>query len=345
MKFVDEITFTVASGDGGAGHVSFLREKFVTRGGPDGGDGGRGGTLVFEATHARNTLVDFRFNKVYRAGSGQKGAKRNCTGRSGADEVLLVPVGTLIFDEATGELLADLDRPHKRWELPGGRGGKGNAHFATATHRTPRMAQEGEPGTQVRVRLELRLLADVGLLGLPNAGKSTLISRISAARPKVAAYPFTTLVPNLGVVNLGEGRSFVVADVPGLIEGASDGAGLGHQFLRHLQRCSVIVHLVAADDEADPAERVHLLREELRAFDSELADREQWVVLSKVDVLTPEALQQMLDALRQAGIVAHPISAVAGTGLPRLKDRLWGLLQQARREAEAADPDPSGALP
>lgn len=330
MRFIDEITFQIASGNGGAGAVSFLREKFVPRGGPDGGDGGRGGALIFESTTSRNTLVDFRFNKVYRAGAGRPGARRNQNGRSGEDRVLLVPVGTVIFDAETDEQLADLASPGDQWVLPGGRGGKGNAHFATATHRTPRMAQDGEPGTEIRVRLELKLLADVGLLGFPNAGKSTLISRISAARPKIGAYPFTTLVPNLGVVDLGEGDSFVVADIPGLIEGASEGAGLGHQFLRHLERCRVVVHLIAADEEGDPLQGVRVLRGELRRYNQELADRVQLVVLSKVDLLDEAGITEQLAQLRSGGIEAHPISAVSGVGLPALLHKIRSLLDNTR---------------
>ena len=336
MKFVDEVSFAIASGSGGAGAVTFLREKFVPRGGPDGGDGGRGGAIVFEATRARNTLVDFRFNKVYRAEAGQKGGKRNMTGRSGQDLVLPVPVGTVVTEESTGEVLADLKDAGDRWSVPGGRGGKGNTHFATATHRTPRFAQEGEPGTEMRVKLELRLLADVGLLGFPNAGKSTLISRISAAKPKIADYPFTTLVPNLGVVNVGEGRSFVVADVPGLIEGASDGAGLGHQFLRHLTRCRLIVHLVAVEtleEDTDLAERVYTLRGELSQYSEELAAREELVVLSKCDLVDEEGQAAALASLRRAGIEARPISAVSGEGLQEL---VWELYQKLETGADEA---------
>ena len=332
MKFVDEVSFVVASGSGGAGAVTFHREKFVARGGPDGGDGGRGGALIFQATSARNTLVDFRFNKVYRASDGQKGGKRNMTGRSGEDLVLSVPVGTVISDDATGDRLADLAEDGASWQLAGGRGGKGNTHFATATHRTPRFAQEGEEGTEVKVRLELRLLADVGLLGFPNAGKSTLISRISAARPKIADYPFTTLAPNLGVVDVGEGRSFVVADIPGLIEGASEGAGLGHKFLRHLTRCRLILHLVAVDphEEATPAERVHTLRNELQAYSPELAERVEFVLLTKCDLLSESEVEEEIRHLRQAGIAAAPISSVSGQGLAALKHELWRHLQSSQ---------------
>jgi len=329
MRFVDEITFAVASGHGGSGHVSFLRERYVARGGPDGGNGGRGGALIFEATKSRNTLVDYRFNKVYRAEDGHSGGRRDMTGRSGKDLVLLVPVGTVIHDAETGEVLADLGAAGDVHRFAGGIGGKGNSHFATSRNRTPRFGQDGQPGIELRVRLELRLLADVGLLGLPNAGKSTLISRISAARPKVAEYPFTTLVPNLGVVRRGLGDSFVVADVPGLIEGASEGAGLGHQFLRHLTRCRVLVHLIAVDADGDLPTLVQALRGELEAYDPTLADRETLVVLSKVDLLDEQGLSAHLAALAEAGIAAHPISAVSGVGLPELVHMLADQVQSS----------------
>jgi len=326
MKFVDEVSFAIASGSGGPGAVSFRREKYVPRGGPDGGDGGHGGSVIFRASGERNTLVDFRFNKTYRAESGHKGDRRNMTGKDGADLVLLVPVGTVLRDDATRELLADLAEVGASWSLPGGRGGKGNAHFATSTHRTPRFAQDGEQATDMRVYLELRLLADVGLVGLPNAGKSTLLSVISAARPKIAPYPFTTLVPNLGVVSVGEGRSFVVADVPGLIEGAAEGAGLGHRFLRHLERCRVLVHLVAAGDEdgaGSVAERVAMLERELEAYDPELAGRERVLVLSKTDLVDDGQRKDALKALSRLGPDPMAISAVTGEGVRELVETLW----------------------
>jgi len=323
MKFVDEVSFSIASGHGGKGSVSFRREKYVPRGGPDGGDGGRGGTVGFRATSSRNTLVDFRFNKVYRGEDGKNGGFRDMTGHAGEDVWLWVPIGTVIYDDETDELLADLAHEGDEWKLEGGRGGRGNHFFQTSTHRTPMHAQEGEPGVQIKVRLELRLLADVGLLGFPNAGKSTLISRISAARPKIADYPFTTLVPNLGVVSMGEGRSFVVADLPGLIEGAAEGAGLGHRFLRHLDRCQVLVHLVAGDTEDDPVEAVEAINRELEAYDPELAEKEQIVVLSKTDAMTPEDREEKLERLREAGYAPLAISAVSGDGIKPLLEQLW----------------------
>jgi GTPase len=329
MKFVDEVTFNIASGNGGKGLMSFRRAKYEPRGGPDGGDGGRGGALVIRATTSRNTLVDIRFNKVYRGGDGRPGGANGMTGRSGEDYVLLVPVGTVIHDAETEEILADLARADDEWRLEGGRGGRGNIKFATATHQTPLFAEEGAPGRDLRVRLELRLLADVGLLGFPNAGKSTLISRISAARPKIADYPFTTLVPNLGVVWMGEGRSFVVADLPGLIEGAAEGAGLGHRFLKHLERCRVLVHLVAADTDGDLVEAVQAIQAELEAYDAELAGRTQILVVSKTDVLTPEEIESRLGQLRAAGYSALAVSAVSGAGLKPLLEQVWGHLQSS----------------
>ena len=312
----------VASGTGGSGAVSFHREKFVPRGGPDGGDGGKGGSLIFEATLSRNTLVDFRFNKVYRGEDGQPGGTNQMTGRGGEDLVLLVPVGTQIYDDETSELLADLADDGSRFAIDGGRGGKGNLHFKSARMRTPRFAQEGEAGTEFKVRLELKLLADVGLLGFPNAGKSTLISRISAAKPKVADYPFTTLVPHLGVVQIDEGVSFVVADIPGLVEGASDGVGLGHQFLKHLDRCRLLVHLVPADqaEEGDgPAAMLATLNAELEAYDPELAERPQLVCLSKIDAVLPERRDALLAELQEAaGRRVLGLSAVTGEGVDLL---------------------------
>ncbi len=339
MKFVDEVSFHIASGHGGPGAVSFHREKHVPRGGPDGGDGGKGGAVIFRATTSRNTLVDFRFNKTYRGEDGQSGGTNQMTGRGGEDLVLFVPVGTQISDDATGELLADLDVEGAEWSVEGGRGGKGNLHFKSARMRTPRFAQEGEPGTELKVKLELKLLADVGLLGLSNAGKSTLISRISAAKPKIADYPFTTLVPNLGVVQVGEGRSFVVADIPGLVEGAAEGVGLGHQFLRHLDRCRLLVHLVPADqvglpDDSEedgvllaedggplpgPAEVLEQLNHELAAYDEGLSGRPQLVCLSKVDTVTRERRERLLEALAEgAGRRVLALSAVTGEGTDKL---------------------------
>jgi GTPase len=342
MRFVDEVNVTVASGHGGAGAVSFLREAFRPRGGPDGGDGGKGGDVIFEATRQRNTLVDFKWNKVYRAEDGQRGQKRNMTGRGGEDLILWVPVGTQIRDRDTGDLLADLSAEGDRWVVEGGIGGRGNTHFKSSTHRTPRHAQEGRPGTEHSLLLELKLLADVGLLGFPNAGKSTLISRISAAKPKIADYPFTTLVPNLGVVRVGDGESFVVADIPGLIEGAADGAGLGHRFLKHVERCGLYLHLVSLDPhEGAPEDRFRALNDELRRYDDALLRRPQLVVLTKTDLLDDEAVEARRRAFEEAvGTRVYAVSSVRGDGLKTLVGDAWLLLRR-RRAAEEPDLAPS----
>jgi GTP-binding protein len=335
MRFVDEISFAIASGNGGDGHVSFRREKYVPRGGPNGGNGGRGGSVVFEATRQRNTLVDYRFNKTYRAQNGERGGSQQSTGKSGDDLVLWVPVGTLIRDDETREVLADLDTEGARFEVPGGRGGAGNAAFKTSTRQTPTFAKLGQPGAQMRVHLELKLLADVGLLGFPNAGKSTLISRISAARPRIADHPFTTLVPNLGVVSIDVGESFVVADIPGLIEGAAEGRGLGHQFLRHVERCGVLLHLVPPDaPEGDPATLYRTLREELAAYDETLPERPELVALTKVDLLDDATRDRLLGELAAAaGGEVMAISSATGHGLRALVGKLAVALAAAREDA------------
>ena len=338
MRFIDEVDIVARSGDGGNGAVSFRRESYVPRGGPDGGDGGRGGHVVFEATTARNTLSDFRRNKVYKAHSGEAGTGKGMYGAAGADLHLWVPVGTSLTDRTTGDVLADLDTPGATYVLSGGRGGRGNVHFATSTRQTPLFAEDGAPGVEFALKLELKLIADVGLLGFPNAGKSTLISRISAARPKVADYPFTTLVPQLGVVDVGDAASFVVADMPGLIEGAAEGAGLGHRFLKHVERCALYVHLIAADADDDPVVRLATLDRELEAYDPALLDRPQLVVLSKIDVLQPEELQELIEDLR-AYCAKEPhrrrvtaISSATGAGIPQLVKAMWAAVQASRPE-------------
>lgn len=335
MRFIDEVDIIARSGDGGNGVVAFRRETYVPRGGPAGGNGGNGGTVIFEATRARNTLSDFRRNKVYKAHSGTGGGTSDMYGAAGADLVLLVPVGTTITHRETGELLADLVEPGQRWEIPGGKGGRGNMHFATATRQTPLFAEDGTPGMEYPLRLELKLIADVGLLGFPNAGKSTLISRISHAKPKVADYPFTTLVPHLGVVDVGEGASFVVADMPGLIEGAAAGAGLGHQFLKHVERCALYVHLIAADADDDPVARLAMLNKELEAYDPALLERPQLVVLSKVDLLQDEEIREILaDLTAHGGRPAMAISSASGAGIPALVRAMWTAVQEERPPAE-----------
>jgi GTPase len=331
MSFVDEIECVLASGRGGDGLVSFLRQPHLPRGGPDGGDGGRGGALIVETTTRKNTLQDFRRNANYHAKNGQPGGARNMTGRSGEDLVLTVPVGTVIHHAETDEVIADLDVEGARWVMPGGSGGQGNIHFKSSTMRTPRIATPGQPGTEVHVRLELKLIADVGLLGFPNAGKSTLISSVSNARPKVASYPFTTLVPNLGVVQYGDDETLVIADIPGLIDGAAEGAGLGHQFLRHVERCNAYLHLVSCEDfDEAPAERLRRLDGELTRWRNQLGKRPQIVVLTKVDLLPREARKEALDALRAVAgerkVMA--ISSVTRDGLRDLVHAVVRLLQQ-----------------
>ena len=292
MKFIDEAMIEVLAGDGGNGAVSFRREKFIPRGGPDGGDGGRGGSIFAIADRNINTLIDYRYARIHRAKRGENGRGADQYGRGAEDVVLRMPVGTVITDADTGEAIADLDRDGARALVAkGGKGGLGNLHFKSSVNRAPRQATPGEAGDKRRLRLELRVLADVGLLGLPNAGKSTLIRAVSAARPKVADYPFTTLAPQLGVVRTDEGRSFVVADIPGLIEGAAAGAGLGHQFLRHLQRTRLLLHVVdiaPLDPDANPVADASAIVEELRKYDPALHDKPRWLVLNKVD-LVPEA--------------------------------------------------------
>ena len=296
MKFVDEATITVQAGDGGAGCVSFRREKYIPKGGPDGGDGGDGGSVWLVADTSLNTLVDFRYTRRFNAERGENGMGRNRTGRSGADLEIPVPVGTVIHDTETGEQLGDLTAPGARLKVAqGGFHGLGNTRYKSSTNQAPRQFKPGTPGERRELQLELKLLADVGLLGLPNAGKSTLIHAVSAARPKVADYPFTTLYPNLGVVRIEAHRSFVIADIPGLIEGAAEGAGLGIRFLKHLARTRLLLHLVdlAPPDEADPVDSVHAIVGELVKFSPELAARERWLVLNKADLLPAEEVEAL----------------------------------------------------
>ena len=304
MKFVDEATIKVQAGNGGRGMVSFRREKFVPFGGPDGGDGGDGGSVYVVAQSGLNTLADFRFRRSFKAGNGEPGGSRDCSGKGGADAEIVVPVGTVLYDIDTDEELGDLAKAGDRMLVArGGKGGLGNQRFKSSTNRTPRKATPGYPGEKRELRLELKLLADVGLLGLPNAGKSTLIRAVSAARPRVADYPFTTLHPNLGVVYVGEHKSFVMADIPGLIEGAADGAGLGIRFLKHLQRTRLLLHLVdiaPSDPAADPVKDARAIVAELKKFSPELAGRERWLVLNKLDLLPPaEADRRCKDIVRR----------------------------------------------
>jgi len=325
MKFVDEAFIDVIAGDGGNGMASFRREKFIPHGGPDGGDGGRGGSIYAEADENINTLIDYRYARIHRAQKGENGRGADCYGKGGDDLVLKMPVGTVITDAETGEAVADLARHGARALVAkGGTGGLGNLHFKSSVNRAPRQRTLGEAGEKRRVRLELRVLADVGLLGYPNAGKSTLGRAISAAKPKVADYPFTTLAPTLGVVRIDYGRSFVIADIPGLIEGAADGAGLGHQFLRHLQRTRLILHLIdiaPLDDTIDPVREARALVAELKRYDPALHAKPRWLVFNKIDLLArEEADARIRDALRRLrwNKPWYAISGIAGAGTDTL---------------------------
>jgi GTP-binding protein len=346
MKFIDEAIITVKAGDGGNGCMAFRREKFVPRGGPSGGDGGRGGDVVMVASD-HNTLLHFRFNPEHTAQRGRHGEGSNCSGKEGVSIELPVPVGTVVSDAETGEILHDFTAKGERFVVArGGRGGRGNQHFATSTHQAPTEHEPGRPGEQKRLRLELKLLADVGLVGFPNAGKSTLISRISAAKPKIADYPFTTLVPNLGVVQAGD-RTFVVADIPGLIEGAHEGAGLGTQFLRHVERTRLLVHLVDVSDVTgrDPVEDFEVIRHELASFSEEMSRKPMFVVASKVDAAQdPERLASVRRLAAQRGLPFFAISSVTGEGINEL---VYAMAEKiSENAAEAVDKkDKDTAIP
>jgi len=335
--FVDEVEIRVAAGNGGRGCIAFRREKFVPRGGPSGGDGGNGGSVYFAASPHLNTLVSFRFHPDFKAERGQHGMGSNMHGRNGKQLVIKVPIGTVVYEvpEEGGEPVevADLlDAGTKVRIAAGGQGGRGNARFASATNRAPRRADPGTPGEAKQLRLQLKLLADVGLVGFPNAGKSTLISRISAAKPKIADYPFTTLTPNLGVVALGDDRSFVVADVPGLIEGAHRGLGLGHQFLRHLERTRLLVHIIDVSGQSgrDPVEEFKTIRRELELYRPELAGKPAIAAANKMDAVADRApITRLAAHLRRRGIPLHRISAVTGVGVPALVEDMWLKLHPA----------------
>ena len=348
MKFVDEALITVEAGNGGAGCLSFRREKYIPKGGPDGGDGGHGGSVILMADENLNTLIDYRFQPRYRADNGRPGAGRNKTGAGGSDLVLKVPVGTAIYNDETntlvGEVVADGD---VMTVAEGGRGGLGNTRFKSSTNRAPRRTTPGIPGEAYKLRLELRLLADVGLVGLPNAGKSTLISQLSAAKPKIADYPFTTLVPQLGVVSLAPHRNFVIADIPGLISGAAEGAGLGTRFLKHLTRTRILLHLVdvAPIDEKDPVDVVETIADELEQFSPSLAARERWLILNKVDLENADERDVFIDALKEAFNWPHPvhvISGVTGDGCELLAYNLMTRLEELAIERRE-DPDVEAA--
>lgn len=342
MKFVDEATILVEAGDGGNGCVSFRREKYIPKGGPDGGDGGDGGDVWLLADENLNTLIDFRFEKTFRAGRGQNGQGKDCTGKRGQDVVIKVPTGTRVTDQATGEVMGDLTHHQQKLLVAkGGYHGLGNTRFKSSVNRTPRQKTNGTPGEKRDLKLELLLLADVGMLGLPNAGKSTFIRAVSAAKPKVADYPFTTLVPSLGVVRIDHTQSFVVADIPGLIEGAADGAGLGIRFLKHLERCRILLHLIdlMPVDGSDPAENARVIFSELQKYSATLAEKPCWLVFNKKDLLAEEEAQTRAQAVVDALGWTEPvwlISAATGKGIAPLCQAIMEWLNAHPREQTAA---------
>ena len=349
--FIDEAKIRIKAGDGGNGCMAFRREKFVPRGGPSGGDGGHGGDILMTSSLSHNTLVHFRFNPEHKSGRGEHGMGSNMSGSAGEPLVLQVPLGTLVYDEDTGELVHDFTRPNQTVVIArGGRGGRGNQHFATSTHQAPREHELGRPGDERHLRLELRLLADAGLVGYPNVGKSTLISRLSAARPKIANYAFTTLEPNLGVVKVGDfphEQSFTIADLPGLIEGAHLGAGLGVQFLKHIERTSVIVHLVDVSDASgrpDPVEDFKVITEELASFDPELPKRPTILVASKADVANPDKLKKLTTYAKRRKLPFYPISAVTGEGVDALKYAIAAAVAEHRPVPMEAEEAPAEKL-
>ena len=337
--FADRAKILIRSGKGGDGHVSFRRELFVPNGGPDGGDGGKGGDVIFEVDEGLNTLVDYRHRRKFSATDGEPGGKRRCHGGNGADIVLKVPEGTVIMDAASGKVIADMSGENRRQVvLKGGKGGNGNMHYATATMQVPKYAQPGQPAQELEVRMELKVIADVGLVGFPNVGKSTLLSRVTNAEPKIANYHFTTLSPNLGVVDLEGCNGFVIADIPGLIEGASEGVGLGHEFLRHIERTRVLVHIVdaASTEGRDPVDDIHKINKELEAYNPEIAARPQLIAANKIDCIFDDGEENPIDRLKAEfepqGIKVYPISAVTGQGLKELIYGIKELLNSAPAE-------------
>ena len=342
--FADRAKIFIRSGKGGDGHVSFRRELYVPNGGPDGGDGGRGGDVIFEVDEGLNTLYDYRHKRKFKAQDGEEGGKRRCHGKDGSDIILKVPEGTIIREAESGKVIADMSGGNRRQIiLQGGRGGAGNQHFATSTMQVPKYAQPGQPAQELEVLLELKVIADVGLVGFPNVGKSTLLSRVTNAQPKIANYHFTTLNPNLGVVDLEGGGGFVIADIPGLIEGASEGVGLGHEFLRHIERTRVLIHMVdaASTEGRDPVADIYAINKELRAYNEEIAARPQVIAANKVDVLggDNEPVQRLRDEFEPQGVRAFPISAVAGQGLKELLFYVKELLEKAPQETLVFEPE------
>ena len=343
MKFIDEAKIEVIAGDGGNGVASFCREKFRPFGGPDGGDGGKGGSIWVVADRNINTLVDYRYSKMHKAKDGENGRGADCYGKGAEDIFLRMPVGTLVIDDLSGEIIADLTE-HEQTELlaKGGEGGWGNIHFKSSTNRAPRQRGDGKPGERRDLRLELKVLADVGLLGMPNAGKSTFITAVSNARPKIADYPFTTLHPNLGVVRVSHEKSFVIADIPGLIEGAAEGAGLGHQFLRHLQRTGLLLHIVDLapfEDGVDPVKQAKALVKELKKYDEALVDKPRWLVLNKMDVLNEdERKKNVKDFIKRFGWKGpvFEISALSHSGCQELVNAIYLHLEQKRHSEHRA---------
>ena len=336
--FADRAKILIRSGKGGDGHVSFRRELYVPNGGPDGGDGGRGGDVIFEVDEGLNTLYEYRHKRKFKAQDGEEGGKQRCHGKDGSDIILKVPEGTIIREAESGKVIADMSGENRRQViLQGGRGGAGNMHFATSTMQVPKYAQPGVPAQELEVLLELKVIADVGLVGFPNVGKSTFLSRVTNAQPKIANYHFTTLNPNLGVVDLQGAPGFVIADIPGLIEGASEGVGLGHEFLRHIERTRVLIHIVdaASTEGRDPVADIYAINKELEAYNEEIAARPQVIAANKIDVLgdNEEPIQRLKDEFEPQGIKVFPISAVAGKGLKELLYYVRELLDQAPQEA------------
>ncbi|WP_432651658.1 GTPase ObgE [Huintestinicola sp.] len=343
--FVDKAVIKIKAGDGGDGAVSFHREKYVAAGGPDGGDGGKGGDIVFAVDDSLSTLIDFRYKRKFTAERGQNGSSRNCTGRNAPDLVIKVPRGTVVRDAATGRVMADMSSDEPKVLAKGGKGGKGNARFATPTRQIPKFSKPGFMGEEFEVSLELKLLADVGLVGFPNVGKSTLISVVSAAKPKIANYHFTTLTPVLGVVKISEGHSFVMADIPGLIEGASEGVGLGHEFLRHVDRCRLIIHVVdvSGSEGRDPREDFEIINRELKNFSEDLAQRPQIIAANKCDMATPEQIAEFREFAESKGLAVYEISAATTQGTAELINAAYKELEKLPpiKEYEVEAPTPA----